>query len=124
MGGNNMGVTTDVSLSVRAKFFRGLADPSRMALLLALSNGEKTVSILSEETGLSQSNVSNHLACLKDCGLVLNRQEWRYVYYRIADQKIVHLLRVADEVVSENAKRIADCVNYSISEEKGGDKGV
>lgn len=113
-----MSILTDEGLAVRAKFFRGLADPSRLALLLALRTGEKTVSMLSEETGLSQSNVSNHLACLKDCGLVLNRQEWRHVHYRISDEKILALLAVADEVVSDNAQRIADCVNYSISEEK------
>jgi len=109
--------TIDTALSVRAKFFRGLADPSRLALLLALRQGEKTVSTLSAETGLSQSNVSNHLACLKDCGLVLNRQEWRHVYYRIADEKILHLLNVADEVVADNAQRIADCVNYCSNDE-------
>ncbi|KRW90675.1 TrmB family transcriptional regulator [Alicyclobacillus tengchongensis] len=112
-----MSTTIDTALSVRAKFFRGLADPSRLALLLALRQGEKTVSTLSAETGLSQSNVSNHLACLKDCGLVLNRQEWRHVYYRIADEKILHLLNVADEVVADNAQRIADCVNYCSNDE-------
>ncbi|EPZ52685.1 MULTISPECIES: ArsR/SmtB family transcription factor [Alicyclobacillus] len=109
--------TVDASLTIRAKFFRGLADPSRLALLLALRPGEKTVSTLSEETGLSQSNVSNHLACLKDCGLVVNRQEWRHVYYRIADSKVLTLLDIADEVVAENAQRIADCVNYCAPEE-------
>lgn len=113
-----MSTTVDTALSVRAKFFRGLADPSRLTLLLALRQGEKTVSSLSAETGLSQSNVSNHLACLKDCGLVLNRQEWRHVYYRVADKKILHLLNVADEVVADNAQRIADCVNYCASEDK------
>lgn len=119
-----MSVSTDVGLSLRAKFFRGLADPSRLALLLTLRNSEKTVSDLCEETGLSQSNVSNHLACLKDCGLVLNRQEWRHVFYRIADEKILHLLNVADEVVSENVQRISDCVNYCIHEDEGGNKNV
>ncbi|WDL99125.1 ArsR/SmtB family transcription factor [Alicyclobacillus sp. ALC3] len=114
-----MSVVTDPGLAVRAKFFRGLADPSRLALLLVLRAGEKTVSMLSEETGLSQSNVSNHLACLKDCGLVLNRQEWRHVHYRIADEKILSLLDVADEVVSDNAQRIADCVNYCAHEDRG-----
>ncbi|WDL98795.1 ArsR/SmtB family transcription factor [Alicyclobacillus sp. ALC3] len=113
-----MSTTVDTALSVRAKFFRGLADPSRLTLLLALRQGEKTVSSLSAETGLSQSNVSNHLACLKDCGLVLNRQEWRHVYYRVADKKILHLLNVADEVVADNAQRIADCVNYCANEDK------
>lgn len=113
-----MSTTVDTVLSVRAKFFRGLADPSRLTLLLALRQGEKTVSSLSAETGLSQSNVSNHLACLKDCGLVLNRKEWRHVYYRVADKKILHLLNVADEVVADNAQRIADCVNYCANGDK------
>lgn len=117
-------ISADTALSVRAKFFRGLADPSRLALLLRLRTGEKTVSMLSQETGLSQSNVSNHLACLKDCGLVLSRQEWRYVYYRIADEKIMNLLSIADEVVSENAQRIAKCVNYCEHENNGGGTSV
>ncbi len=106
-----MSGSSGVGLSVKAKFFRGLADPSRLALLLILRNGEKTVSELCEDAGLSQSNVSNHLACLKDCGLVLNRQEWRHVYYRIANEKILNLLSVADDVVSVNARRISECVN-------------
>ena len=108
-----MSVLTDPGLAVRAKFFRGLADPSRLALLLALRTGEKTVSQLSDETRLSSSNVSNHLACLKDCGLVLNRQEWRHVHYRIADDQVLALFTVADAIMSEHAQRIVDCVNYA-----------
>ncbi|WAH38125.1 ArsR/SmtB family transcription factor [Alicyclobacillus dauci] len=104
------------ALGVRAKFFRGLADPSRLALLFALRLREKTVGMLSEETNLSQSNVSNHLACLKDCGLVVNRQEWRHVYYRIASDKIETLLNLAEEVVAENAQRISDCANYCLDD--------
>ncbi len=119
-----MSVSIDTALSVRAKFFRGLADPSRLALLMILRQGERTVSLLCEETGLSQSNVSNHLACLKDCGLVLSRKEWRHVYYRIAGEKILHLLDAADDVVTDNAQRIEDCVNYCVDEEKGGDRNV
>jgi DNA-binding transcriptional ArsR family regulator len=115
-----MDVSIDTALSVRAKFFRGMADPSRLTILLALRTEEKTVGMLSEKTGLSQSNVSNHLACLKDCGLVLNRQEWRYMYYRIADPKVVSLLNMADEIVREKAQRIADCVNYCLHEENKG----
>ena len=56
--------------AVRARFFRALADPSRLVLLEALRRGERCVSELVEATGLSQSNVSGHLACLKECGLV------------------------------------------------------
>lgn len=113
-----MSVLVDPALAVRAKFFRGLADPSQLALLLVLRTGEKTVSQLSDETGLSPSNVSNHLACLKDCGLVLNRQEWRLVHYRIADEKILAVFTVADAVMSDHAQRIIDCVNYEANNDQ------
>jgi DNA-binding transcriptional ArsR family regulator len=96
------------AISLRAKFFRGLADPSRLAVLLKLRTGEKTVTMISEETGFSLSKVSNYLACLKECGLVLNRQD----YYCIADEKILDLLSVADEVIANNTERIIECVNY------------
>lgn len=106
-----MAVLTEPGLALRAKFFRGLADPSRLALLLALRTGEKTVSDLLALTGLSQSNASGHLACLKDCGLVESRQEWRRVFYRLADPRVEDLLRTADGIVATTAQRIFACVN-------------
>lgn len=109
-----MNGSLDTALAVRAKFFRGLADRSRLALLLALRSGEKTVSQLCEETGLSRTNVSSHLACLKDCGLVLSRHEWRHIYYRLVDAKISMLLSASEELVAEHAQRIAHCVNYAL----------
>jgi DNA-binding transcriptional ArsR family regulator len=111
-------VISDKPLELPAKFFRGLADASRLALLLALREGEKTVSTLVEETGLTQSNVSGHLACLKDCGLVVSRQEWRHVYYRLSDERIEGLLRAADDILAVNADRISRCVNYHTDDVK------
>lgn len=106
-----MAVATDSMLALRAKFFRGLADPSRLALLEALRGGERTVSALVAATGLTQSNVSGHLACLKDCGLVESRKEWRHVYYRLADERIEQLLVAADGVRAATALRVLACVN-------------
>ncbi|MCL6547850.1 MAG: metalloregulator ArsR/SmtB family transcription factor [Alicyclobacillus sp.] len=100
------------ALELRAKLFRGLADASRLALLLALRDGEKTVGTLVEETGLTQSNVSGHLACLRDCGLVSSRQEWRHVYYRLSDDRVASLLDAADDILAITADRISRCVNY------------
>jgi DNA-binding transcriptional ArsR family regulator len=96
-------------LPLRAKFFRGLADPSRLALLEALRDGEHTVGELMAATGLSQSNASGHLACLRECGLVASRQEWRHVYYRLAGPAVEHLLAAADLVLSSMADRLAAC---------------
>jgi DNA-binding transcriptional ArsR family regulator len=96
-------------LTLRARFFRGLADPSRLALLHALRDGEQSVSELVAATGLTQSNASGHLACLRECGLVASRQEWRHVYYRLAGPHIAQLLRDADQVLEVVAERVAAC---------------
>lgn len=106
-----MAVAEQTTLALRAKFFRGLADPSRLALLEALLDGEKTVGELVAATGLSQSNASGHLACLRDCGLVESRQEWRHIYYRLADERLESLLRLGDGILATRAQRIAACVN-------------
>jgi DNA-binding transcriptional ArsR family regulator len=100
-----------------AKLFRGFGDPSRLALLDALRSGERCVSELIEETGLTQSNVSGHLSCLRDCGLVASRQEGRFVYYRLADPEVVLVLAGAETILSRLADRIAACVNYTLPQE-------
>jgi DNA-binding transcriptional ArsR family regulator len=51
------------NLNVKARLFRGFSDPSRLKIMEALRAGELTVSSIIEQTGLSQSNVSNHLSC-------------------------------------------------------------
>lgn len=76
--------------------------------------GERCVSELVVATGLTQSNVSGHLTCLKDCGLVVSRQDGRFVYYRLADPEVAAVLRAADVVLSRHADRIAACINYNV----------
>lgn len=107
-----MAVIQDLSLNLKAKLFRGLADPSRLAILEALCLGEKTVSEVVEVTGLSQPNASGHLACLKDCGLVVGRQEGRFVHYRLADGRIEDLLRGAEGILADVAARVYACTRY------------
>ena len=99
-------------LDLTAKLFRGFADASRLAILLALRDGERCVSELVAATGLTQSNVSGHLTCLRDCGLVVSRQAGRFVYYRLADPAVEQALDSAEEVLVRHAARLAACVNY------------
>jgi len=54
---------------LKAKLFRGLGDPTRLSILEASREGEKPAYQIVRATGQSQSNISNHLACLMDCGL-------------------------------------------------------
>jgi len=102
----------DPALELTAKLFRGFADPSRLALLEALRGGEMSVTQLVEATGLSQPNTSVHLACLRDCGLVLSRQEGRFVHYAIADERTERLLRGAEEILQAVADRVYACTRY------------
>ena len=62
-------------LSLKAKLFRGLADSTPLPILEALRDGEKNTSEIVKKTSHNQSNVSNHFACLLDCGLVKNRKK-------------------------------------------------
>ena len=96
-------------LSVRARFFHGLADPSRLAILEALRQREQSAGDIAHATGLTSSNASRHLACLRECGLIEARQEWRHVYYRLAGPHVEHLLREADLVLDVIADRVAAC---------------
>jgi DNA-binding transcriptional ArsR family regulator len=100
------------SIALEAKLFRGLSDPSRLLILRTLRDGESSVSEIVERTGLSQPNVSGHLACLRDCGLVVSRQAGRSVYYALADDRLDSLFRAAEGILARIAERIYDCTRY------------
>ncbi|MBI4506912.1 MAG: winged helix-turn-helix transcriptional regulator [Chloroflexi bacterium] len=92
-----------------ARFFQGLADPSRVRILELLLEGEKNVSELVDLTGLAQNRVSTHLGCLRNCGFVTTRKEGRFVYYQLTDPRVRKLLRLARQVITENAAQILAC---------------
>jgi DNA-binding transcriptional ArsR family regulator len=78
-----------------ARLGRALADPTRCRILVALLDGTCYPGQLATELGLSRSNVSNHLACLRGCGLVVAIYQGRQVRYELAD---VHLARALNEL--------------------------
>ncbi|MGK3985509.1 metalloregulator ArsR/SmtB family transcription factor [Sorangium sp. So ce136] len=65
------------------KVFQALADPSRRAIFESLTRGEAAVKALTARFDISQPAISQHLAALKDAGLVSARREGRLVYYRV-----------------------------------------
>ncbi|MBI1794355.1 MAG: winged helix-turn-helix transcriptional regulator [Chloroflexi bacterium] len=108
------------SIEIQAKLFRGFSDPSRLSILDALRAGAVTVSEIVEATGLSQSNVSNHLSCLRDCGLVTSEQQGRFVYYELSDKRVGQLLMLADQLLADVAKGVYECTRYNVKESKNG----
>jgi len=97
---------------LQAKLFRGFGDPSRLGILDALRNGPLTVSEIVKTTGLSQSNVSNHLGCLRECGLVIAEKQGRYVTYRLSDDRVEELLSLAESLLSDVARGVYQCTRY------------
>ncbi len=89
--------------------FRVFGDATRLAILELLLDGEKSVSELVAAIGAPQSRVSNHLACLRWCGLVSVRREGNYIYYRIADPRVEAMLELAGEQAADFAEALASC---------------
>ena len=106
------------STRIKAKLFRGFADPSRLSIIEALREGKKSVGELAELTSLSQPNVSNHLRCLTDCDLVQNERDGRYIYYRLSDARIDQILLLSEQLLSEVARGVFECTRYDINDEK------
>jgi ArsR family transcriptional regulator, cadmium/lead-responsive transcriptional repressor len=93
-----------------AKYFRVLADRGRLRILEVLAEeGQVSVGDLARRVGLSQPNVSNHLACLRWCGFVETRREHRTAYNRIADPRVVGLLALARQLLEANEDHVASC---------------
>ena len=96
-----------------ARFFRGLDDPTRVQMLELLIEGEKTVSELVALVGSPQGRISTHLGCLRHCGYVKTRREGRNVFYRLADERIRALLRIAQELMADHAQELLSCAIVS-----------
>jgi DNA-binding transcriptional ArsR family regulator len=105
--------TLGLRLALTTKFFRALGAPSRLKILDSLLDGEKNVGELVELVGSSQGRVSNHLACLKQCGLVNTRREGKFIYYSIADEEVHRLLEVSQSMIARNAEQIWACTRVS-----------
>src|SRR5258707_13001058 len=77
---------------VLARVGHALADPTRARLLLALRDAPAYPSDLADRLGGSRQNLSNHLACLRGCGLVVAVPEGRRTRYELADRGLAHAL--------------------------------
>ncbi len=103
--------------AVAARLFRGFADPTRVAILQSLLDGERRVADLVDAVGSSQSNVSGHLACLRECGLVVDRPaDRRQVFYRLSSDEVVGLLRAAERLLAASGNAVELCQNPLMNE--------
>lgn len=107
-------VKTNQAITLTAKLFRGFSDSSRLGILDALREKPLSVGEIAQVTGLSQSNVSNHLGCLRDCGLVAKEQRGKYVIYRLSDDRVAELIELAQVLLADTARGVYECTRYAI----------
>jgi DNA-binding transcriptional ArsR family regulator len=72
-----------------------------------------TTSQIVIETNQNQPNISNHLSCLLDCGLVKNRIQGKNIFYSLRDKKVSKLLEESDSILSDITHGIYVCINYN-----------
>lgn len=102
-----------MDVDMKVKLIHGFSNKTRIQILECIKNQEKTVSQIIEEINGNQSNISQHLACLKGCGIIVGRNEGKYVYYSLRNQQIRDLLTMFD-VVLEDVENDMACCNRHI----------
>ena len=92
------------------KFFSSYSNPIRLAVLQQLRDREKTVSEIAEAIqDVSLTNLSNHLKCMRGCGILKVRREWRNLYYSVSDERILEIFSIARDVVRNISDAMESC---------------
>jgi DNA-binding transcriptional ArsR family regulator len=99
----------DVSTELAAKYFRALGDPTRLRIVELLMDGPLTVTELTQQLRVPQSNVSNHIACLRWCGIVASENHGKWTYYSVSHPKIRKIIELVRALVNANAEHVAAC---------------
>ncbi|MFN3603047.1 MAG: ArsR/SmtB family transcription factor, partial [Dietzia sp.] len=85
---------------------------TRLAIVRRLASREVRVADLVSELGLAQSTVSAHMACLRDCGLVVGRPQGRQVFYSLVRPELLDLLASAETLLAVTGNAVALCPVY------------
>lgn len=101
-------------LDVMNRLGRAMADPTRSRILMTLLDGPAYPASLAESLALTRQNVSNHLGCLRDCGIVTASPEGRQTRYEISDPHLTQALTALLDVVLA-VDESATCIDSSCS---------
>lgn len=100
-------------LTAAACLFHGFSDPNRLAILRHLALREHRVVDLTAHVGLAQSTVSQHLACLRDCGLVTSRPQGRATLWSLThDEALRDLWRAAERLLALTGDAVVLCPEH------------
>ena len=85
-------------IEVASRSLKAMSHPLRLKILCTLGNREVCVQGIVENVGTSQSNISQHLAILRDKGILSSRKDANKVFYRVGDERTLRLLGMMQEV--------------------------
>ncbi|MBI4286216.1 MAG: winged helix-turn-helix transcriptional regulator [Chloroflexi bacterium] len=90
-----------------ARFLQCIGEPTRLRIMKLLAGGERCVGDIVSALGREQSLVSHHLRALKDCNVVITRQEAQKVYYHLASPELAEIVLKSESLVT----RLSLCQN-------------
>jgi DNA-binding transcriptional ArsR family regulator len=93
-----MGERMQAQAEEAAELLKALSNPQRLRVMCLLIDGEKTVGEINAEVELSQSALSQHLAVLREGGLVQTRREAQNVFYSVADGPVQQIMRTLHDI--------------------------
>lgn len=103
---------------LHARICPALSDPKRMLLLYLTAERERSVSDLTEVTGMPQSTVSRHLAVLRERALVTTRRQGTSIYYKVKDPRLIQamdsLRDVLNQVLQEQSDTSKEILNTTL----------
>ena len=85
----------------QARFLRCIGEPTRLQILKLLADSEKCVGEIVESLNKEQSLLSHHLRALKECNIVVARQEAQRIYYGLADPRLFELVVLSESLMKE-----------------------
>jgi ArsR family transcriptional regulator len=98
---------------------KSLGHAHRLELLEQLAQGERSVEVLADRTGLSIANASQHLQQMRRAGLLTNRRDGKFVYYRLADDAVLELLAALRRIAERNVAEVERVVRSYFEERDG-----
>jgi len=95
---NDTLITRDEDIDRASRSLKAMSHPLRLKILCTLGDQEVSVQDIVENVGTSQSNISQHLAILRDKGILTSRRDANRVYYRVGDSRTLRLISMMREV--------------------------
>ena len=98
VAGNDLLITRQEDIDRASRSLKAMSHPLRLKILCTLGDQEVSVQDIVESVGTSQSNISQHLAILRDKGILASRKDANRVFYRVGDARTLRLISMMREV--------------------------